>query len=112
MKYFQKNKIINIVLVQKKKKIGNNISDIVFVFIHSFIIKWKTIENNAKKEKRIEIVDYVLYGMVVTRDTAHFEISPLNADNSNTVLNNNTKWKRETKQIPKKEGNWRTILAI
>jgi len=59
----------------KKKKIGNNISDIVFV-----IIKWKTIKNNTKKEKRIEIDGYVLFFMVVTRDTAHFERSRLNAD--------------------------------
>ena len=59
----------------KKKKIGNNISDIVFV-----IIKWKTIKEQYKrKRKELKLIGYVLSSMVRTRDTAHFERSLLNA---------------------------------
>ena len=44
-------------------------------------MKWKTRKNDTKKQvTRIEIDDYVLYIMLVTLDTAHFETSLLNAD--------------------------------
>ena len=44
-------------------------------------MKWKTRKNDTKKQvTRIEMYYYVLYSMLVTLDTAHFETSLLNAD--------------------------------
>jgi len=55
---------------KRKKKIGNNISDIIVII------------NGNKKIRRQELKlnVYVLPYMVVTLDTAHFERSLLNAD--------------------------------
>ena len=63
--------------IPKKKRIGNNISGILFV-----IIKWNARKNNTKKNetKNWNWNVYVLLCMLVTRDTAHFERSLLNAD--------------------------------
>ena len=82
----------------KKKKIGNNISDIVFV-----IIKWKTIKNNTKKEdKELKLNVYVLLAMLVTSDTVHFDTSLLNvfADLNAAQLIN-------SKNIEEKEQNYK-----
>ena len=63
--------------IPKKKKIGNNISDKGFCY---YIIE--TIRKNTTKKgnKNWNWNDYVLRYMVVTLDTAHFEISLLNTD--------------------------------
>ena len=66
----------------------------IILVIQLVVIKWKTIcvcvckKNNKKRDKkrRVEIECYVLLRMVVTRDTAHFEISLLNLyANANAV---------------------------
>ena len=52
------------------------ISNIVFVIIKCKT-KARTIQKNRRQELKIKV--YVLYRMVVTPDTAHFEISLLKA---------------------------------
>ena len=57
--------------ISKKKKIGNNISNLLY----------NKMENYTKKSRqRIEMDSYVLVDMLVTCDTAHFETSLLNTD--------------------------------
>ena len=82
------------------------ISDVIFV-----IIKWKTTKNNTKRRKELKLSVYVLFSILVTRDTAHFERSLLNtftlanaANHSTTIIQTGEK---RQKQIPKEEENWK-----
>ena len=68
-------------------------------------------EKNRSIQTRREfrLLVYILYFMLVTRDTTHFEISPLNIDASrNAVQSVNNKIQKEYNRIVKQE----TILAI
>ena len=96
--------------IQKKKIIGNNISDTVFV-----IIKWKTIKNNTtKKEKRIEIeclrtALHVYFARIVDRPLRKITIErwcPIKrcSNHSITIKHKNNRDKNKYKR-KKKIGN-------
>ena len=57
--------------ISKKKKIGNNISNLLYNKMENYTIK---------NRQRIKMDSYVLVDMLVTCDTAHFETSLLNTD--------------------------------
>ena len=59
---------------KRKKKIGNNTLLAIYSLLH--IKKWNSIKNNTEKRREeLRFIVYVLFSMVVTRETSQLDKS-------------------------------------